>query len=328
MVARVACLSPYDEASVRAWFKGRHRVEVVLVPDPPAQDAVVAACAGAHLVIADRRHKHRIDRAVLERMRHRMLIQQAAVGFDTVDYRAAAELGIPVANAAGYNKESVADWTVMAILGLIRNSFWGDRQLRAGRWMPGDPIRLEMIGRELGGLTIGIIGLGNVGSAVAKRLDGFGPRVVFAVVVAKELAGARQVDVETLLHESDVVCIHTPLDVDTKGLIDAAALSKMKRGAFLVNAARGPIVDEQALIGALRSGHLGGAALDVFEAEPLPLESALRTIENVILAPHVGGATLEADARLEEMVSENLLRILDGLSPLHVVNATALRAGG
>ena len=216
----------------------------------------------------------------------------------------------------------------MAILGLIRNSFWGDRQLRAGRWMPGDPIRLEMIGRELGGLTIGIIGLGNVGSAVAKRLDGFGPRVVFADVVAKVLAGARQVDVETLLHESDVVCIHTPLDVDTKGLINAPALSKMKRGAFLVNAARGPIVDEQALIGALRSGHLGGAALDVFEAEPLPLESPLRTLENVVLAPHVGGATLEADARLEEMVSENLLRVLDGLSPLHVVNATALRAGG
>src|SRR5437870_966820 len=326
MVARVACLSPYDEASVRAWFKGRHQVEVVLVPDPPAQDAVVAACAGAHLVIADRRHKHRIDRAVLEGMRHCMLIQQAAVGFDTVDHRAAAELGIPVANAAGYNKESVADWTVMAILGLIRNSFWGDRQLRAGRWMPGDPIRLEMIGRELGGLTIGIIGLGNVGSALAKRLDGFGPRVVFTDVVAKELAGARQVDLETLLHESDVVCIHTPLDVDTKGLINAPALSKMKRGAFLVNAARGPIVDEQALIGALRSGHLAGAALDVFEAEPLPLESPLRTLENVVLAPHVGGATLEADARLEVMVGENLLRVLDGLSPLHVVNATALRA--
>src|ERR1700693_2448955 len=130
MQARVACLSPYDEGTVRAMFKGRHQVEVVLVPDPPAQPAVTAACAEAHLVIADRRHKHRIDRAVLENMRHCMLIQQAAVGFDTVAHRAAAELGIPVANAAGYNKESVADWTVMAMLALIRRSFWGDRQMR------------------------------------------------------------------------------------------------------------------------------------------------------------------------------------------------------
>src|SRR5438093_8789550 len=324
MPARVVCLSPFSEQTLRALVGDRPDLEAVLVQEPPpAPEAVRVAVAGADVLISDKRHLHRVDRPVLEAMAGCRLIQVPAVGFDTVDHRAAAELGIPVANAAGYNKESVADWTVMAILGLIRNSFWGDRQLRAGRWMPGDPIRLEMIGRELGGLTIGIIGLGNVGSAVAKRLDGFGPRVVFTDVVAKELAGARQVDVETLLHESDVVCIHTPLDVDTKGLIDAAALSKMKRGAFLVNAARGPIVDEQALIGALRSGHLGGAALDVFEAEPRPLESALRTIENVILAPHVGGATLEADARLEELVSENLLRILDGLSPPHVVNATA-----
>src|SRR5487761_1041751 len=120
MLARVACLSPYDERTVRAMFKDRHEVDVVLVPDPPAQPAVVAACADAHVVIADRRHKHRIDRAVLERMRNCMLIQQAAVGFDSIDHRAAAERGIPVANAAGYNKGSVADWTVMAMIALLR----------------------------------------------------------------------------------------------------------------------------------------------------------------------------------------------------------------
>jgi D-3-phosphoglycerate dehydrogenase len=302
-------------------FKGRHQVEVVLVPDPPAQSAVNAACAEAHLVIADRRHKHRIDRSVLGNMRHCMLIQQAAVGFDTIDHRAAAERGIPVANAAGYNKESVADWTVMAMLALLRNSFWGDRQLRAGRWRTDDRMRTEMIGRELGAMTVGIIGLGNVGSAVAHRLKAFGTRIVFTDVTRKDYPGADQVDLETLLKQSDLICVHTPLDVDTKALVDANALAKMKPGSFLVNAARGPIVDENALVEALRSRHLGGAALDVFEVEPLSIDSPLRTLDNVILAPHVGGATLEADVRLDEMVGENLLRVLDGLPPMNVVNA-------
>jgi phosphoglycerate dehydrogenase-like enzyme len=325
MPARVACLSPYDEGTVRAMFKGRHQVEVLLVPDPPAQAAVLAACADAHLVIADRRHKHLVDRAVLESMRQCKLIQQAAVGFDTIDHRAAAELGIPVANAAGYNKEAVADWTVMAMLALVRNSFWGDRQLRAGRWGPNDRMRNEMIGRDLGAMTIGIIGLGNVGSAVARRLSGFGSRIVFTDVDQKELRGPTQVDLETLLRLSDVICVHTPLDVDTKALIDAPALAKMKPGSFLVNAARGPIVDERALIEALETRHLAGAALDVFETEPLPPDSPLRALENVILAPHVGGATIEAEARLDEMVGENLLRVLDGLPPFNVVNAVGVR---
>jgi D-3-phosphoglycerate dehydrogenase len=323
--ARVACLSPYDKATVLAMFKGRHQVEIVLAPDPPDQPAVLAACTGSDLVIADRRHKHRIDRAVLEHLRGCRLIQQPAVGFDTIDYRAAGELGIPVANAAGYNKESVADWTVMAMIALVRQSFWADRQLRAGRWRRDDNVRTEMLGRELGSMTVGIIGLGNVGSSVARRLAPFGSRILFADVVPRQHAGAEQVDLKTLLRESDIVCVHTPLDVDTGALIDTAAIASMRRGSYLINAARGPIVDEAALIEALRSGHLAGAALDVYEVEPLPPDSPLRTIDTVILAPHTGGATLEADARLIEVVSDNLLRVLDGLPPINVVNAVASR---
>ena len=323
--ARVACLSPYDEATVTAMFKGRHQVHVVLVPDPPDQPAILAACTGADLVIADRRHKHRIDRAVLEQMRGCRLIQQPAVGFDTIDYRAAGELGIPVANAAGYNKESVADWTVMAMIALIRHSFWGDRQLRAGRWARDDQLRDQMLGHELGAMTVGIIGLGNVGSAVARRLGAFGCRILFTDVVPRDHAGAQKVDLDTLLQESDIVCVHTPLDVDTGALIDAHALAKMKRGSYLVNAARGPIVDEAALIDALRSGYLAGAGLDVYEVEPLPKSSPLRSLDNVVIAPHTGGATLEADARLIEVVGDNLLRVLDGLPPINVVNAVEAR---
>lgn len=323
---RVACLSPFDEATVRGMFLERFEVDVVLAPDPPAQSAVAAACAEADLVIADRRHRHRIDRAVLEGMRRCRLIQAAAVGFDTVDHRAAAELGIPVANAAGYNKDSVADWTVMAMIALIRRSFWGDRQLRAGRWSAADQLRgEEMMGHELGALTVGIVGFGNVGSSVAQRLAGFGSRILFADVLPRTFAGAQQVDLDTVLRESDIVCIHSPLDVATRALIDKAALAKMKPGSHLINAARGPIVDEAALVDALRSGHLAGAALDVFEVEPLPADSPLRSLDNVVLAPHRGGATLEAEARLIEVVGDNLRRVLDGLPPRNVVNGVEAR---
>jgi D-3-phosphoglycerate dehydrogenase len=321
MVARVACLSPYDEATVQGLFKGRHQVQVTLVPPPPAQAAVNAACAAADLVIADRRHKHRIDRDVLQNMRRCRLIQQAAVGFDSIDHRAAAELGIPVANAAGYNKDSVADWTVMAMIALLRHSFSLDRQLRAGRWTEDDQMRdEETMGHELGAMTVGIIGMGNVGSAVARRVSAFGAKILFADTLQRSFEGARQVGLDTLLEESDIVCVHAPLDVDTRALIGASEMARMKKGAYLINAARGPIVDEALLIEALQSGHLAGAGLDVFEIEPLPTHSPLRAIENVILAPHRGGATVEADHRLLEVVGDNLVRVLDGLPPLNVVN--------
>jgi D-3-phosphoglycerate dehydrogenase len=129
-----------------------------------------------------------------------------------------------------------------------------------------------------------------------------------------------------LLSQSDIVCVHTPLDVDTKALIDGATLARMKPGSILINAARGPIVDEDALTQALLSGHLGGAGLDVFATEPLPADSPLRKLDNVVLAPHAGGATFEADARLIEAVGDNLLRVLDGLPPLNIVNGVGMHA--
>jgi phosphoglycerate dehydrogenase-like enzyme len=316
MTALVACLSPYSEETVRAMFKGRHPVEILLVPDPPAQEAVLNATHAAHLVIADKRHLHRIDRRVLENMRSCLLIQQAAVGFDSVDHRAAAEYGIPVANAAGYNREAVADWTILAILNLLRHASWGDRQMHAGWWG-----RTEMMGRQLGSLTVGIVGLGNVGGTVAQRLTGFGSRVVFTDPdPSREFAGATRVGLDELLRTADVVCLHAPLDVDTRGLIGAPQLASMKPGAILINAARGPIVDEEALASALRDGVLGGAGLDVYATEPLAADSPLRGFDNVFLSPHCGAATEEAEAHVLEVVGDNLLRVLDGEPPLNVVN--------
>jgi D-3-phosphoglycerate dehydrogenase / 2-oxoglutarate reductase len=320
MPVRVACLSPYSEGTVRGMFKSRHEVDIVMPAPPPDQPGVLAACTGADLVIGDQRHRHRVDRAILEHMAGCKLIQMPAVGFDTIDHRAAGELGIPVANAAGYNKEAVADWTVMAMIALLRHSFHGDRGLRAGRWSQEDRMREEMMGHELGAMTVGIIGLGNVGSSVARRLIAFGSRILYADIEPRDFASAERVDLDTLLHESDIVCVHTPLDVGTGALISAAALAKMKSSAFLINAARGPIVDENALIEALRSGHLAGAALDVYAVEPLAMDSPLRRLVNVILSPHIGGATMEADARLMEVVGDNLRRVLEGQAPINVVN--------
>jgi D-3-phosphoglycerate dehydrogenase len=323
MTARVACLSPFSEGTVRALFQGRHQVEVVLVPDPPAQDHVLEATQDAHLVIADKRHKHRIDRRVLENMRNCLLIQQPAVGFDAIEHRAAAEYGIPVANAAGYNKEAVADWTLMAILSVIRKGALGDRQVREGTWS-----RDELMGHELGALTVGIVGLGNVGGTVARRLDGFGPKVVFADPdPTRYHPGARRVELGELLRTADVVCLHVPLDVETRNLIDRDALAAMKPGAILVNAARGPLVEESAMVEALRSGKLAGAALDVYEVEPLPAGSPLRSLDNVFLSPHMGGGTVEAEARVLELVGANLRRVLDGEPPVNVVNAALVAHG-
>jgi len=324
MAARVVCLSPFTEDAVRALIEPRHQVEVVLVPDPPAQEAVLDATHLAHLVIADQRHKHRVDRRVLENMRNCLLVQAASVGFDTVDHRAAAELGIPVANCAGYNREAVADWTLLAILALLRRGSWADRQMRTGWWS-----QQELVGHELGALTVGIVGLGNVGGTVAQRLTGFGSRVVYADIdPGREFPGAERLPFEEVLATADVVTVHVPLDVDTRGLIGRDAFARMKPGAFFVNASRGPVVDETALLHALDSGHLGGAGLDVYETEPLAHDSPLRRQERVFLSPHFAGTTVEARRRLFEMIGANLNRVLDGDVPFNVVNQVGVGSAG
>jgi len=336
VAARVACLSPFSEETVRGLFKGRHEVEVAVAPDPPAPDAVRELVADADLVIGDKRHKHRLDRSILESMGRCRLIQQPAVGFDVIDHRVAAELGIPVANAAGYNRDAVADWVIMAALNLLRLGAYGDRKMRDGGW----PYP-QMMGRELGAMTVGIIGLGNVGNAVASRLRGFGCRVLFNDIVPKSLSGAEPRSFEDLLAEADVVCVHVPLDDDTRHLIGTDALARVRPGTILINAARGPVVDEQALVQALQqkarhigsqplapppdSARLGGAPLDVFEQEPLSADSPLRALENVFLSPHVGGATREAEARVMEVCGANLSRVLDGDDPFNVVNGVTRR---
>src|SRR2546430_9860042 len=171
------------------------------------------------------------------------LIQMPAVAYDVMHRVAAAGVGIAVANAAGYSRDAVADWTVMAILNLLRRGSWGDRRLREGGWP-----RPEMMGRELRALTVGIVGLGNVGSALANRLLAFGSRGIYADIVERSFAGVERVPIEQLLALANIVCIHVPLNEEAHHLIDAAALRRMQKGAYLINASRGPVVDERASI--------------------------------------------------------------------------------
>lgn len=321
MAVRIASLSPYPEEVVRGLLPASYEPRIVLVPPPPAPDAVREAVAGADLVLADKRHKHRLDRDTLAAMDRCQLIQQPAVGFDAIDHRAAAELGIPVANAAGYNRDSVADWTVLAILTLTRDAGVADRGMRDGDW----PYQKLRRGRELGALTVGIVGLGNIGNAVASRLRAFGCRLLFADVVPRSAPGAAAVDLDELLADADVVTVHVPLDHDTRHLFGDARLGRMKPGAILINASRGPVVDEAALVRALDSGHLGGAGLDVFEVEPLPADSPLRAFENVLLSPHAAAWTDEAESRLLDVCGANLRRVLSGQEPFNVVNGVTRR---
>ena len=319
MTTKLVCLSPWPPELVRSFFEGREAVEIHFAPDPPAPEEVRELLLDADLVIGDQRHRHLIDRPVLGAMTRCKLIQMPSVGFDVVDHRAAAEFGVPVANAAGYNRDAVADWTLMAMLNLIRHGAYGDRHMRLGEWP-----RAQVWGNELGALTIGLIGLGNVGSAVASRVRAFGSPLLFTDTIPRSFSGADQVPLDQLLAESDIVSVHTPLDHDTRGLINAAALARMKAGAILINAARGPVVDEAALTAALDSGRLGGAALDVFESEPLAADSPLRAMENVFLSPHMGGATRQAEARVHQTIKSNCARVLDGLQPFNVVNGVTL----
>jgi D-3-phosphoglycerate dehydrogenase len=319
--AVLASLSPYSPEILAGLFDSTYELEVVTVPPTATPAAVRDAVALADLVLGDRKRRHALDRSALQAMRRCRLIQQPAVGFDAIDHRAAAELGIPVANAGGYNRESVADWTVMAVLDLVRQGALRDRRMREGRW-PHDGIGIH----ELGALTVGVVGAGNAGAAVVARLRAFGCRLLVSDPVSRDLAGVVQLPLPELLEQSDVVTLHVPLDVQTRGLIDGAALRRMKTGALLVNASRGPVVEEAALIAALQEGRLAGAALDVFEVEPLPPDSPLRRMDNVFLSPHVAGMSEEAEARLLETCAANMRRVLDGLDPVNVVNGVGRRA--
>ena len=252
----------------------------------------------------------RVDAELLDAAPRLRLVANHAVGYDNVDVPACTARGVWVTNTPDVLTESTADLTLALILSLSRRLREGEQLVRSGKWAGWAPTQL--LGVELSGKTLGILGYGRIGRAVARRAEAFGMRVLFT-------ARGGGVPLDALLEESDVVSIHCPLTPQTRGLFDAQRLLQLKRGALLINTARGPIIDEAALAAALQAGHLGGAALDVFEHEPR-VHPALLGRDDVVLLPHLGSATRETRQRMAEVALAQVELVLRGERPTHPVN--------
>lgn len=253
------------------------------------------------------------------------VIANSAVGTDNIDLAEAARRGVVVTNTPDVLTEATADLAWTLILGTARRVAEGDRLMRRGAYRGWKPD--FMLGTGLGGKVLGIVGMGRIGRAVARRAPAFGMRVRYTDgerlhESAESALGARRVPLDELLATSDVVTLHCPLTAENHHLMSRERLCAMKRGALLINTARGPLVDEGALVECLRSGHLGGAGLDVYEREPL-LADGLAHCPNTLLLPHVGSATRETRAAMALAAVRDALAVLDGREPEHSVTPRA-----
>ncbi len=271
-----------------------------------------------------------VDEELLNVSARLKIIAHFGVGYNNIDVKAATLRGILVSNTPGVLTDATAELAFALILAISRRLVAGDRITREGRFQYWAP--MLFLGREVTGKTLGIIGLGKIGKAVAMRAKGFAMRVLYhnrnRIDISEEKAfNAEYVSLKTLLMESDFVSLHVPLTEHTKHLIGADKLSLMKPTAYLINTSRGPVVDEQALLNALRERKIEGAGLDVYEHEPA-LTPGLTELDNVILLPHVGSGTLETRVRMATMAAENLIAGLNGEVPPNLVNPEALTHRG
>jgi glyoxylate reductase len=283
--------------------------EVDVWPDrlPPPHDVLVERAAGAEgllTLLTDR-----VDAGLLERAPGLRAIANYAVGYDNIDLAAATARGIAVGNTPDVLTEATADLAFALLLAAARRLPAAIETVRAGDWLTWEPDK--DLGYDVHGATLGIVGMGRIGRAVARRAGGFDMNVI----------DTGSVQLDTLLADSDFVSLHVPLTADTNHLIDASALAKMRPTAILINTARGPIVDQVALRRALIDGTIAGAALDVTDPEPLPPDDPLMTAPNLIVAPHIGSATHSARTKMADMAVENLLAALDDRPMPHQVNA-------
>jgi glyoxylate reductase len=255
------------------------------------------------------------------------MIANFGVGYNNIDVRAATARGIMVSNTPGVLTDATAELAFALILAISRRIVEGDRMVREDRfkfWAP-----MLFLGREVTGKTLGIIGMGKIGKAVAIRARAFDMRILYhnrKRIDSKEekTLRAEYVDLKTLLKESDFVSLNVPLTEETKHLIGKNELSLMKSTAFLINTSRGPVIDEKALVEALRTRKIGGAGLDVYENEP-SLTPGLTELDNVILLPHVGSGTLETRIKIGTLAVENLIAGLEGRKPPNLVNPEVLK---
>jgi glyoxylate reductase len=264
----------------------------------------------------------RVDEALLSRATRLRVVSNYAVGYDNIDVPACTRRGIPVGNTPGVLTDATADLAMTLLLSCGRGITKAAADARGGLWRAWTPT--GWLGVDLAGATLGIIGMGKIGRAVAERAKGFGLNIVYykpnREPEIESTLNVRYLPLDGLLRESDFVSLHCPLSPQTRGLIDEAALRKMKRTAFLINTSRGPIVVTDALVAALQEGWIAGAGLDVTDPEPLPKGHPLYDLPNCFVSPHIGSATHGTRRRMAELACENLLAGLEGRPLPNCVN--------
>ncbi|MCH8064856.1 MAG: D-glycerate dehydrogenase [Chloroflexi bacterium] len=287
---------------------------------PPPRDELLAALAEAEGLIC--LLTDNIDAGLLQEAPNLRAISTMAVGYDHIDIEAATANGVLVTHTPGVLTETTADFTFALLLSAARRLPEGERAVREGRWSSWSPSFL--LGRDVHGATLGIVGLGEIGLAVARRARGFDMRVLYhsrtRKPAAEEELGCVYVGFDELLDESDFVSVHLPLTPETRHLFGDAAFERMKTTAIFVNTARGAVVDEAALMRALESQAIAGAAVDVAEVEPLPRHDPLLRLPNLLATPHIASASVATRSRMAEMAVDNLLSALAGETPAHCVN--------
>ncbi len=283
-------------------------------------DELIARSRGKQAIVSQ--VTDRLSREVLEKLQGIGIIAHVGVGYDNIDVAAASELGILVSNTPGVLNDSTADFAFALLMAAARRVAEAHEFIHAGEWKRWTID--TMIGRDIHHRTLGVIGMGRIGQAMARRGLGFSMRVLYnnrtrlAPEIEREL-NAEFVDLDTLLAGSDFISLHVPLTDQTRGLMSEERLRKMKRGAILVNTARGWVVDEAALVRALKEGWIAGAGLDVFEREPA-IHPGLLECRNAVLAPHIGSATFETRIKMTMMAAENALAACAGTKPANLVN--------
>jgi glyoxylate reductase len=271
----------------------------------------------------------RIDVALIDSARKLKVISSLSVGYDHIDVSSATKKGIYVTFTPGVLTEATADLTWTLLMAVARRLVEADNYVREGKWKVQWSPTL-FLGAEVHGKTLGIIGLGRIGQAVARRAKGFNMRLLYfdairAKAEMEETLGIELVPLSRLLRQADFVTIHAPLTEETRHLIGEEELRQMKRTAYLLNTARGPLLDQTALVRALREGWIAGAALDVFEKEPMEPNDPLISLKNVILAPHIASGTREARSKMAEVAAKNLISVLRGELPQFLVNEEVLK---
>jgi glyoxylate reductase len=278
---------------------------------PPSREVLLQRARGVDGLIC--LLTDQIDGAIMDGIGPQLkVISNHAVGFDNIAVADATARRIPVGNTPGILTDATADMAFALLLAAGRRIVEGDRTARTGGWKTWGPAFL--LGADFADATLGIVGFGRIGQAVAKRAAGFGMRVIYhdPAPAAKAAAGVVPVDLETLLRESDFVSIHTPLNTETRHLVNEDFLARMKPTAVLINTSRGQVVDQQALYRALKSRRIFAAGLDVTDPEPLPLDTPLFELDNLVICPHIASASWKTRGRMARMAGENLIAGLRG----------------